>query len=105
MEELNKIVNWIKNTKEYEKCIELKDKMDKNDELVKMISDVKKKQKEYVKSNFDEDKKKELDLLNEKLNEIPIYNSYNRNLEIVNGYISYVRDELNDYFCKVFNDN
>lgn len=105
MEELNNIVNWIEKSKEYKKCIELKDKMDKNDELVKMISDVKKKQKEYVKSNFDKDKKKELDLLDEKLNDIPIYNAYNRNLEIVNGYISYVRDELNDYFCKVFNDN
>ena len=105
MEELNEIISWIENSKEYKKCIELKKKMNDNDELVKMISDVKKKQKEYVKSNFDKDKKKELDKLKKKLDEIPIYNVYNRNLEIVNGYIDYVRDELNDYFCKVFNDN
>lgn len=105
MEELNDIITWIKESKEYKKCIELKKKMHDNDELVKLISDVKKKQKEYVKSNFDKDKKKELDILQNKLDEIPIYNVYNRNLEIVNSYIDYVRDELNDYFCKVFNDN
>ena len=105
MEELNDIITWIKESKEYKKCIELKKKMDDNDELVKLISDVKKKQKEYVKSNFDKDKKKELEILQNKLDEIPIYNVYNRNLEIVNSYSDYVRDELNDYFCKVFNDN
>ena len=105
MEELNDIITWIEESKEYKKCIELKKKMDENDELVKLIREVKKKQKEYVKSNFDKDKKKELDKLQKKLDEIPIYNVYNRNLEIVNSYIDYVRDELNDYFCKVFNDN
>ena len=106
MEELNKsldeVVNSIKESKEYKKCIELKNKMDSNDEINLLVKEIKLKQKKYIKSN-DLNIKKELDILEEKLNNIPIYHIYLENLEVVNNMINYVKDELNDYFDKLLN--
>ena len=57
----------------------------------------------YIKSNYDSDIKLELDKLNDELNNIPLYITYSENLEKVNQMISYVNDELTDYFYKIFN--
>ena len=73
---------------------------DINDKIVK----IKKLQKEYIKSNYDEAKKQELDKINEELLKIPIYKVYLDNLEVVNQMIDYVKDSLNDYFYKLFNE-
>ena len=106
MEELNRnldeIVNCIKNSKEYKKCIELKEKMDSNDEINSLVKEIKLKQKKYIRSN-DSNILEELKLLEDKLNNIPIYHIYLENLEEVNNMINYVKDELNDYFDKLLN--
>ena len=57
----------------------------------------------YVRSNYDSEVKKELDALEERLEEIPIYVIYLENLMKVNEMIDMVRDSLNDYFCELFN--
>ncbi len=98
------VVNYIKLSDEYKNCVFLKDKMSKNQELTLLIEKIKKIQKEYVKSNYDKNIKQELDKLNNKLEEIPIYNIYLENLKKVNLMIDYVKDELNDYFYKLFNE-
>ena len=104
MEELNKIIDYITNSSEYKKCISLKDKMSNNAKLMDKINKVKILQKKYIKSN-DLSIKKELDLLIEELNNEPLYYNYMNNLEKVNEMISFVNDELNDYFYRVINDD
>ena len=96
--ELDELVSYIKNTSSYKKCIFIKEKMDKNEEICSLIEEIKSLQKKYVKSNYDDSIKKELDSLESKLNSIPIYVEYNNNLEEVNKMIDLVKDELNDYF-------
>ena len=104
MEELNKIIEYITNTEEYNNTIKLKEQMNNNSELINLVEEVKKLQKEYIKTNRDDIKKK-LDDKVSSLEEYPIYKSYNDNLEKVNQMISYVNDELNDYFDSVVNES
>ncbi len=104
MEELNKIIDYITNSSEYKKCISLKDKMSNNSKLMDKINKVKVLQKKYIKSN-DLSIKKELDLLIEDLNNEPLYYNYMNNLEKVNEMISFVNDELNNYFYRVINED
>ena len=103
MEELNKVIDYIINSDSYKKCMELRDKMSKNKELMSLIDEIKSLQKKYMKSKS-KDIKKELDEKTDKLMNIPIYYKYNQKLEEVNNMISYVEDELNDYFERVVNE-
>ena len=109
MEELNncleEIISCIKNSKEYEMCITLKEKMSTNQTITKLIADIKKTQKECVRSNYDSVIEKKLKDLEQELNNIPIYHIYLENLKIVNEKIEYVKESLNDYFQKVLNEN
>ena len=106
MEKLNKsldeVVDCIKNSKEYKKCIELKEKMNSNDEINSLVKEIKLKQKKYIRTN-DSNILSELNELEEKLNSLPIYHIYTENLEKVNYYINYVKDELNEYFDNLLN--
>ena len=104
MEKLDEIINYITNSSEYKKCISLKDKMSNNSKLMDKINKVKVLQKKYIKSN-DLSIKKELDLLIEDLNNEPLYYNYMNNLEVVNEMISFVNDELNNYFYRVINED
>ncbi len=101
-ENLDDIINYIMNSKEYKKCIEIKKKMSKNKELNKLIEEIKLLQKEYIRKNS-ESIKEELEKKEHELNDIPIYVEYNNNLEAVNNMIDLVKDELNDYFYKKLN--
>jgi len=107
MEELNKsiddVINTIINSKEYKTCLELKDRMSDNTHIIELVNKIKTLQKKYIKSQ-DKDIKKELDLLEQELNSIPIYHIYNINLEIVNNKILYVKDTLNNYFDNLLNN-
>ena len=104
--ELKDIILYIKDSTSYKKCIELKEKMSSNVEITDLVENVKNLQKAYVKSSFmDEDIKKELDMVNNKLNNIPIYVSYLGYLDQVNDMIDFVKEELNDYFNKLLNEN
>ena len=106
MEELSKsldeVISCIKNSKEYEKCIEFKLRMDSNEEILELVKEIKLKQKKYIRTN-DSNILSELNELEEKLNCIPIYHIYTENLEKVNYYINYVKDELNEYFDNLLN--
>jgi cell fate (sporulation/competence/biofilm development) regulator YmcA (YheA/YmcA/DUF963 family) len=106
MEKLNKsldeVVDCIKESKEYKKCLELKEKMSTNSEINSLVKEIKLKQKMYIKTN-DSNILSELNELEERLNCVPIYHVYTENLEKVNYMINYVKDELNDYFDKLLN--
>ena len=101
---LDEVINSITESDEYKTCIELKDRMSKNINITDKINKIKKIQKEYVKSNYDFNIKIKLDKLNNELISIPIYKIYMDNLEIVNEKIDYLKDSLNDYFYKLFNE-
>ena len=101
-EALNEVINTIINSDDYKKCIELKNTMSSNEELVSLIEKIKKLQKKYVNTN-DQEILVELEKLEEKLNNIPIYVIYMQYLEKVNEKIEFVKDELNDYFYEVLN--
>lgn len=100
---LDELIEYIKNTKEYKKCLELRNKMSSNSNINKLMDDIRILQKKYIKSNYDSNIKIELDKANEELNNIPIYIIYNENLKRVNEMIDYINDELSDYFYKILN--
>jgi len=92
MEKLDEVVNTIKNSKEYKTCIELKSKMDSNEDINSLVKEIKKLQKKYINTN-DSNIKMKLDELENRLNEIPIYHIYLDNLE--NTSTMYIVDENN----------
>ena len=102
MEEFNKaleeVVSCIQNSSDYEMCISLKKQMNDNEELMNLIENIKKLQKKYIRSNYDNSIKKELDQLEEELNKILVYYIYSEHLEKVNEMIEFVKNCLNDYF-------
>lgn len=101
--ELEEVINTIINSDDYKSCIQLKEKMSTNKEICELVDKIKILQKKYVRENGEE-VLEELKLLEERLNEIPIYVIYMQHLEKVNEMINYVKDELNDYFYKVLNN-
>lgn len=101
--ELDEVINTIINSDDYKSCIQLKEKMSTNKEICELVDKIKVLQKKYVRENGEE-VLEELKLLEERLNEIPIYVIYMQHLEKVNEMINYVKDELNDYFYKVLNN-
>lgn len=108
MEELNKeldsLIVYIKNTYEYKECIKIRKQMYLNDELMKLIDEVKSLQKKYIKSNYDDKVGEKLEQKNNELLSIPIYVQYNQMLDKVNEMIDYVKDSLNDYFYNLMNE-
>ncbi len=101
--ELEEVINTVINSNDYKSCIQLKEKMSTNKEICELVDKIKVLQKKYVRENGEE-VLEELKLLEERLNEIPIYVIYMQHLEKVNEMINYVKDELNDYFYKVLNN-
>lgn len=105
VQQLNKkledIILTIKNSDDYIQCIRLKEKMKKNEDLMHLIETLKSRQKEFVKRGYEG--KESLEEIENKLCEIPIYAAYMEHLEKVNQMISYIQDELNDYFYNLFN--
>ena len=104
IKQLDKVINTIKNSDDYKKCIEIKNKMNDNDELVEMIERVKVLQKKIVNNPDSIDLVNEFNDINDKLNNIPIYHEYLYYLDRVNAMIIYVNDSLNDYFVETINE-
>lgn len=100
--ELIDVIDTIKGSLDYLACIKLKDEMSKNSNLMELISRVKKLQKEYVKTK-NMDLKEELDECQQKLEQNPLYVTYINHLEKVNSMISYVEEDLNQFFLELTN--
>lgn len=99
------IINYIENSEEYIKCNELKKEMEKDQELLNLITKVKDLQKKYIRNNYDQLIKEELDQKLEALNNNKIYTLYNYYLEKINIQIELIKTELNDYFNKIVNED
>lgn len=101
---LRDVVTVIKESREYQNCVLMKEQMNKNSSLLSLIEEIKEKQKQYVKSGFQDEKlEQELTDLKKNLEEIPLFVEYNQNLEIVNDMIDTVKEQLNDYFKEKLN--
>lgn len=98
---LNDLISHIKNSKEYLKCNELKKEMEKDQQLLDLIEEVKRIQKKYIRNNHDQLIKEELDQKLEILNNHKLYILYNYYLEKVNTKIELIKEELNDYFKRI----
>ena len=100
---LDEVITCIKESDDYKECISLKKKILKNEEIMKLINNLKILQKKYIKSNYDTQVKEELDKCKEELFNIPIYHMYIESLDKVNIKIDYVKSSLNNYFDELLN--
>ena len=99
------IIDHIKNSEEYIHCNKLKKEMEKDQELMNLLTKVKNLQKRYIRNNSDQTLKKELDQQLELLNNHKLYALYNYYLEKINVQIELIKTELNDYFNKIVNED
>ena len=100
---LTDLINCIVNSKEYIDCIEIKKKMESNEDINSRIKRIKVLQQKSLRTPSIEIEE-ELKTLEKELNDIPLYVMYHQNLSLVNEKISFINDELNDYFYKLLND-
>lgn len=98
---VEEVISVIQKSDDYQKCLELKEKMKQNKELMQLIENIKEAQKRYIKNGSQD--KKEIQVLEEKLSNYPIYVLYQQHLEKVNSMISYVQDDLNEFFTQLLN--
>lgn len=101
--QLDDLISYIQESKEYKNCLLAKKKMSQNKDIINLIEEVKKLQKEYIRSSYKEEVKLKLEEKKEKLYEIPIFLSYMNNLEVVNEMLSTISEELNYYFHQKLN--
>ncbi|MDO5393551.1 MAG: YlbF family regulator [Mycoplasmatota bacterium] len=99
---VGEIVSSITGSEEFKECIRLKEKMDKSDEIKELVAKVKKLQKQLIKT-ADPEIREELEKVQERLDSIPLYDSYKKKLALVNQQIELIKDDLNDYFYRVVN--
>lgn len=99
---ISEVVTSITDSNEFKECIRIKKKMEQSSEIKELVDTVKKLQKEYVRTEAIE-VKQELDMVQERLNSIPLYISYQEKLADVNRKLEFIKDELNEYFYKVVN--
>ena len=106
LEQVDELVSSIKESKEYQKYINIRNKLDDNMDIKKLIEDVKKIQQELVKSEYYKDiekakiLKESLDSKNKELKSYPIYNEYEHAIEELNEFLSPIK-ELEIYFQSV----
>lgn len=98
---VEEVISVIQKSDDYQKCLELKEKMRQNKELMQLIENIKEAQKKYIKNGSQD--KKEIQVLEEKLSNYPIYVLYQQHLEKINSMISYVQDDLNEFFTQLLN--
>ena len=101
---IDEVVECIKDSYEYKMCLSLQEQMSNNTEITELVKKIKFLQKKYIKSNYSDEVKEELDRVNEQLFNIPVYSMYLSYLDKVNYKIDYVKDYLNDYFNKLLNE-
>lgn len=103
-EKLDNIVNYIKESSDYKNYLIYKDKISHNDELKRLIENVKNLEKKYIRSNKDNITGKKLEDEIYKLNNYNDYVMYNYYLDRVNTYLELTKNKINEYFDNLFNE-
>lgn len=97
------IIKYIKEKEEYKRYIKLRKMLSKDKKTLIEIEKLKEKQKEYIRSKKNKKIKKELDELEEQLENNIIYFEYNKCVNKLNEMISLITDEINQYFYEITN--
>lgn len=100
LDKVDDIIKTIEESSEYQKYVELKEKISKNKELMKLINEVKVLQKDVVHHVKD---KSILKNKMDELNNDPLYREYNNTLSEINNTFAIVENTLNNYFNKKLN--
>ena len=100
LNKVDEIVNFIKNSDDYQKFLLLQEKMNDNKNIINLINEVKALQKDIVHGK---DKEKKLKEKMNLLDNDPLYREYNNTLSEINNRIAIVENTLNNYFDKKLN--
>lgn len=106
---LTEIINYIKNSSDYQKYVLINEQLKENQELTKLIADIKRLQQQAVKyeSLKDLSKVATIDLhINEKLKRLetyPIYIEYIALQEDLNVLLQSIKTILDKYFYDITN--
>lgn len=107
LNEVDKIIEYIKDTDDYKDYIYLKEKLSNNDKANNLIKEIKNLQKDIVKLELE---KKDITELDNKiksnlqeLNKMPLYVEYMQKQEILNDMYQIIKSRLDEYFYDKFN--
>lgn len=107
LEKVDEVIIKIKKSKKYRDYQFLKKKLENNDRVQALISDIKQLQKEIVKEeSLQQDTMNLEGALNEKLellNRIPLYVEFIETQGELNTMYQLLKQELDDYFYSVLN--
>ena len=107
LNEVDKIIEFIKESDDYKDYIYLKDKLSKNERANNLINEIKKLQKQAVKQEVNKMDTKELDNKIkdnlDKLNKIPLYRDFIDKQEVLNDYYQTIKERLDEYFYNKMN--
>ena len=107
LNEVDKIIEFIKESDDYKDYIYLKDKLSKHEEANNLINEIKKLQKQAVKQEVNKMDTKELDNKIkdnlDKLNKIPLYRDFIDKQELLNDYYQTIKERLDEYFYTKMN--
>lgn len=104
LEKVEEIVNYIKTSDVYKNYLKTKDLINLDKELISLIDDIKKYQKEIVKNINNKEElelkiKENLDILNTN----PTYLEYLNYQEEINNMLTIFENKINKYFEDIFN--
>lgn len=104
---IDQILEVIKNSEEYQKYIEVSNKMQNNKKVMALIKEIKDLQKSIVKKEYHKEDisllEKDIDEKIKQLEEIPIYLEYTYLQEDLNDSISLIKNRIENYIDKIIN--
>lgn len=107
LNEVDKIIEFIKESDDYKDYIYLKDKLSKHEKANNLINEIKKLQKQAIKQEVNKMDTKELDNKIkdnlDKLNKIPLYRDFIDKQELLNDYYQTIKERLDEYFYTKMN--
>ena len=103
LEKVDDIINYIENSKDYQKYLLIKDKMQNDLEINNLLNEIKHLQKKLANNEGNMDLKKELSLKNEILKNIPLYREYLNTLDDLNNVFNIIETRINNHFDKIVN--
>lgn len=107
LNEVDKIIEFIKESDDYKDYIYLKDKLSNHEKANNLINEIKLLQKKIVKLEVNKQDTKELDNKIKKdleeLNKIPLYVDFITKQEELNDYYQTIKERLDKYFYNKLN--
>ena len=104
-DKFDEIINLIENSHNYQKYLELKKEMLGNEQINKLINEIKAIQKELVKKEYNHQdfsyEEKEINKRLDILNNIPLYVEYNKYQSLVNEELILIKDKINNYIDNI----